>query len=115
MEDVIAFYDVQSRGGGPEGFIGQARMAAAGITDAESQLYICDSDAYGNLLIADANNHKLHVISEQRQFTVLDMNPMPRHPGSAVYHDDDLYMVVGSNALWKYSSWRDMITRGQRG
>ena len=114
MEDVIAFYDVQSRGGGPEGFIGQARMAAAGITDAESQLYICDSDAYGNLLIADANNHRLHVISEQRQFTVLDMNPMPRHPGSAVYHDDDLYMVVGSNALWKYSSWRDMITRGQR-
>ena len=101
LENVIACCHVPRQGAWD--FIRLLRMKPHELTDRLSRTFICDSDAYGNILIADENNHRLQVMSDCGQFTVLDLNPIATYTRSAVYHNGDLYVVVGSNVLCKYS------------
>ena len=105
LENVIACFH-EPRQGRTWDFIRLACVGPHELTDRLARTFICDSDAYGNILVADENNHRLQVMTDCGQFsefTVLDLNPIATYTRSAVYHNGDLYVVVGSNVLCKYS------------
>ena len=70
------------------------------------QLYSpCISDDDGSVLIADCGNNRLQVMSEQGEFSVLQLqSPVPQ-PCSAVLFNNNLYVTSsadGNNAIHKY-------------
>ena len=65
---------------------------------------ICDVDTRGSVLIADRDNNRLQVISEQEEFHILELQPEVREPNSAVLFKGYLYVTSNdTNAVYKYS------------
>ena len=69
-----------------------------------AQPYIYDLDGEGNVLVADQGNQRLLVMSEQGEFSVLQLQqPVPR-PRSAVLWKDCLYVTSDdTKTIYKYS------------
>ena len=64
--------------------------------------YISDDDDDGSVLIADQRNHRLQVMSEQGEFSVLQLKPVVSGPRSAVLFNNQLY-VSRPGELCRYS------------
>ena len=64
--------------------------------------YISDDDDDGSVLIADQRNHRLQVMSEQGEFSVLQLKPVVSGPRSAVLFNNQLY-VSQLDQLVQYS------------
>ena len=65
---------------------------------------ICDVDIEGSVLIADFDNNRLQVMSEQGEFRVLDLQPQVSQPESAVIFSGDLYVTSYKECtVYKYS------------
>ena len=64
---------------------------------------IGDSDVAGCVLVADCNNDRLQVMSEQGQFFVLDLQPEVSKPLGAAIFNDHLYVASECKTLHKYS------------
>ena len=77
--------------------------------DDASQLYcpyISDDDDDGSVLIADQYNDRLQVMSEQGEFSVLQLQPPAKWPRSAVLFNNQLYISsnsLGDKRIYKYS------------
>ena len=54
--------------------------------------FISDGDDDGSVLIADFRNNRLHVMSEQGEFSVLQLQPPVLGPRSAVLFNNQLYV-----------------------
>ena len=66
--------------------------------------YISDDDDEGSVLIADTGNDKLKVMSEQGEFSVLQLQPPVSRPRSAVLFNNQLYVTSHNEKLIaKYS------------
>ena len=66
--------------------------------------YICADDDDGSVLIADRNNCRLQVMSEQGEFSVLQLQPPVSVPSSAVLFNNQLYVTSDwDKSLIKYS------------
>ena len=65
---------------------------------------ICDVDRDGNVLIADRGNNRLQMMSEQGEFSVLEVQPEASRPSSAVMLDGYLYVtsVNSGGKICKY-------------
>ena len=59
--------------------------------------YVSAGDASVNLLIADRNNDRLQVMSEQGEFSVLQLQPPVSRPTSAVIFKNQLYVTSETN------------------
>ena len=59
--------------------------------------YISDDDDDGSVLITDCGNDRLQVMSEQGEFSVLQLQPPVSRPRSSVLFNKQLYV-----ALWYY-------------
>ena len=68
---------------------------------------ISDDDDDGSVLIADCGNHRLQVMSEQGEFSVLQLQPRVSRPCSAVLFNNQLYVtssiLFDTGSLYKYS------------
>ena len=75
----------------------------SGVGDAGQ--FICNDDDDGSVLITD--NDKLQVMSEQGEFSVLQLQPPVSRPRSAVLFNNQLYVtaspVLGEGSVYKYS------------
>ena len=60
--------------------------------------YISDDDRDGNVLIVDKGNSRLQVMSEQGEFSVLQLQPPVSHPRSAVLFNNQLYVTTHKSA-----------------
>ena len=69
--------------------------------------FISDDDDDGSVLIADGLNDRLQVMSEQGEFSVLQLQPPVSQPRSAVLFNNHLYVtssaLYGKKSLYKYS------------
>ena len=66
--------------------------------------YISDDDDDGSVLIADKFNNRLQVMSEQGEFSVLQLQPPISRPCSAVLFNNQLYVTSWDDAvITKYS------------
>ena len=66
--------------------------------------YICDDDDDGSVLIADWGNNRLQGMSEQGDFSVLQLKPPVSRPRGAVLFNNNLYVTSASNkTVYKYS------------
>ena len=66
--------------------------------------YISDDDDDGSVLIADQFNDRLQVMSEQGEFSVLQLQPPVSCPRSAVQLNNQLYVTSEqNNVIYKYS------------
>ena len=84
-----------------------------GSGDAGHLYYPCisDDDDDGSVLIADCGNHRLQVMSEQGEFSLLQLPPPELRPGSAVLFNNQLYVTSspisctrsGKNCISKYT------------
>ena len=59
--------------------------------------YILDDDDDGSVLIADRNNHRLQVMSEQWKFNVIQLQPPVSRPDGAVLINNKLYVTSDDN------------------
>ena len=76
----------------------------SGDADRLDSPIICDVDTAGNVLIADCDNDRLQLMSEQGEFCVLDLQPHVSHPESAVIFNGYLYATAYNEcAVYKYS------------
>ena len=69
---------------------------------------ISNDDDDGSVLIADRDNNRLQVMSEQGEFSVLQLQPSVSEPRSAALFDNRLYvtsspMLGGQGCISKYS------------
>ena len=64
--------------------------------------YISDDDDDDSVLIADQLNQRLQVMSEQGEFSVLQLKPPVSQPRSAVLFNNHLY-VARPGELCRYS------------
>ena len=55
--------------------------------------FICADDDDGSVLTADRDNNRLQVISEQGEFSVLQLQPPVSWPWSAVLINNKLYVT----------------------
>ena len=70
------------------------------------QLYSpCISDDDGSVLIADCGNNRLQVMSEQGEFSVLQLQPPVSGPRSAVLFNQHIYVTSAqpSTIIYKYT------------
>ena len=67
--------------------------------------YISNDDDDGSVLIADWGNDRLQVMSEQGEFSVLQLQPPVSEPRSAVLFNNQLYITStsGHHRIYKYS------------
>ena len=69
--------------------------------------FICGDDDDGSVLIADLSNDRLQVMSEQGEFSVLQLQPPVSRPRSAVLFNNQLYVAsspaIGNSNLYRYS------------
>ena len=66
--------------------------------------YISDDYDDGSVLIANWSNNRLQVMSEQGEFSVLQLQPPVSCPRSAVQLNNQLYVTSGTgNIICKYS------------
>ena len=66
--------------------------------------YISDDDGDGSVLIADYGNDRLQVMSEQGEFSVLQLQPPVLDPRSAVLFNNHLYVTSDDEQkIYKYS------------
>ena len=66
--------------------------------------YISDDDDDGSVLIADCGNNRLQVMSEQGEFSVLQLQPPVPQPRSAVLFNNNLYVTsYNKRIIYKYS------------
>ena len=68
--------------------------------------YISDDDDDGSVLIAEEGNDRLQVMSEQGEFSVLQLQPPVLDPRSAVLYNNNLYVTstsYGKAKIYKYS------------
>ena len=66
--------------------------------------FVSDDDDDGSVLIADYGNDRLQVMSEQGEFSVLQLQPPVSRPRSAVLFNNQLYVTSEhDNAIYKYS------------
>ena len=70
-----------------------------------SKPYICDVDTAGSVLIADRDNNRLQVMSEQGEFRVLELQPEVSKPVSAVLFNGHLYVTSGDKKTIRKYSW----------
>ena len=64
---------------------------------------VCDVDDDGRTLIVDIGNDRLQVMSEQGEFSVLQLQPPVTGPSAAVLLNDCLYLVSHYNrSIHKY-------------
>ena len=76
----------------------------SGDADRFNSPIICDVDTDGCVLIADCDNDRLQVMSEQGEFRVLDLQPHISQPESAVIFSGDLYVTSYKECtVYKYS------------
>ena len=65
--------------------------------------YICTDDDDGSVLIADCQNNRLQVMSEQGEFSVLQLQPPVSQPRIAILFNNQLYMTsFWGQTLLKY-------------
>ena len=64
--------------------------------------YICTDDDDGSVLIADRGNDRLQVMSEQGEFSVLQLQPPVSQPRGAVLFNNQLYVAKFGRSLYKY-------------
>ena len=83
---------------------------ARGSGDAGQLLapYITDDgdDNDGSVLIADCGNDRLQVMSEQGEFSVLQLQPTVSRPCRAALFNNQLYIIstsLGDYSIYKYS------------
>ena len=75
----------------------------SGDADRFNSPIICDVDTASNVLIADCDNGRLQVMSEQGEFCVLDLQPRVSHPESAIIFSSHLYVTsYMGRAVYKY-------------
>ena len=84
-----------------------------GSGDAGHLYYPCisDDDDDGSVLIADCGNHRLQVMSEQGEFSLLQLPPPELRPCSAVLFNNQLYVTSspisctrsGKNCISRYT------------
>ena len=66
--------------------------------------YISDDDDDGSVLIADCSDNILQVMSEQGEFSVLQLQPPVLDPRSAVLFNNHLYVTSDDEQkIYKYS------------
>ena len=66
--------------------------------------YICCDDKDGSVLIADEGNNRLQVMSEQGEFSVLQLQPPVSRPCGTVLFNNNLYVVsYDRSTVNKYS------------
>ena len=66
--------------------------------------FISGDDDDGSVLIADWGNNRLQVMSEQGEFSVLQLQPPVSRPRSAVLFNNNLYVTsYDKKAIYKYS------------
>ena len=69
--------------------------------------YISDDDDDDSVLIADNGNDRLQVMSEQGEFSVLQLQPPVSRPRCAVLFNNQLYVAslpwIGYGSVYKYS------------
>ena len=66
--------------------------------------FIGDDDDDGSVLIADYGNDRLQVMSEQGEFSVLQLQPPISQPCSAMLFNKQLYVISeDDNLIYKYS------------
>ena len=78
----------------------------ASDTDQFYRPIISDDDDDGSVLIADYYNDRLQVMSEQGEFSVLQLQPPAKWPRSAVLFNNQLYISsnsLGDKRIYKYS------------
>ena len=69
------------------------------------QLYSpCISDDDGSVLIADCGNNRLQVMSEQGEFSVLQLQPPVTSPLRAVLFKNHIYVTSPPSTIIKYKS-----------
>ena len=64
--------------------------------------YICADDDDGSVLIAGYINGRLQVMSEQGEFSVLQLQPPVSGPRIAVLFNNQLYVAKFDGSLHKY-------------
>ena len=70
---------------------------------AVTRTYICDDDDDGSVLIVDNGNHRFQVMSEQGEFSVLQLQPPVAFSSSAVLFNNQLYVKSAwSNTISKF-------------
>ena len=77
-----------------------------GSDDADQLLtpVISDDDDDGSVLITDLSNGRLQVMSEQGEFSVLQLQPPVSQPRDAMLFNDKLYVTsMDDKAIYKYS------------
>ena len=67
--------------------------------------HISDDDDDGSVLIADYGNDRLQVMSEQGEFSVLQLQPPVSHTRSAVLLNNHMFVTsaVNKKTIYKYS------------
>ena len=66
--------------------------------------FICGDDDDGSVLITDQGNSRLQVMSEQGEFSVLQLQPPVSQPRDAMLFNDKLYVTsMDDKAIYKYS------------
>ena len=66
--------------------------------------FVSDDDDDGSVLIADYGNDRLQVMSEQGEFSVLQLQPPVSRPCGAVLFKNNLYVAsIDHNQIHKYS------------
>ena len=67
--------------------------------------FISDDDDDGSVLIADCGNNRLQVMSEQGEFSALQLQPPVSRPRRAVLFNTQLYVVsspcIGNDSIYK--------------
>ena len=63
--------------------------------------FISDDDDDGSVLIADQGNNRLQVMSEQGEFSVLQLQPPVSEPRNAVLFNNQLYVMSDSYINYK--------------
>ena len=66
--------------------------------------FVSDDDDSGSVLIADCHNDRLQVMSEQGEFSVLQLQPQVSRPRSALLFDEHLFVTSrDKHAIYKYA------------
>ena len=66
--------------------------------------FICADDDDGSVLIADHDNNRLQVMSEQEEFSVLQLQPPVSRPRGAVLFNNKLYVTSeDKNQIYRYA------------
>ena len=67
--------------------------------------YICDDDEAGSVLIADCRSNRLQVMTEEGEFSLLQLQPPVSGPRSAALFNNQLYITSSRvNIIYKYST-----------